>query len=217
MGMHEGLDHSLQELAAETGVNPRTIRDYVQKGLLRGADSRGPKARYGTDDLMRLRLIRRLREGPGLGLDAIRRILMNASPAEIAELATSEGDLDGAVLARLSGGGASRALEYLDRVRSDFDRPAVLRLGAVVEPPREETLNALNRTANALDKITMPGAPVRRSRPALWVTLPVTPDLELRARVDGALDPRIQEYQRIAEQIRELLMGGGRPPEGEAR
>ena len=83
---------------------------------------------------------------------------MNASPAEIAELATSEGDLDGAVLARLSGGGASRALEYLDRVRSDFDWPAVSprrrgRAAARGDPQR------VNRTANALDKIMMPGRP----------------------------------------------------------
>ena len=230
--MDERLDHSLQELAAASGVNPRTIRDYVQKGLLRGADSRGPKARYGRGDLMRLRLIRRLREGPGLGLDAIRKILTNASSAEIATLAISEGDLDGGVLARLAGGGASRALEYLDGVRDRFgagDRrcldaqalslstssPSVSR--QALELGGDETLNALHRTANALDKITTPGGSPRRSRPALWVTLPVTPDLELRARVDGALDSRIQEYQRIAEQIRELLLGGGAPPEEEDR
>lgn len=232
--MSSPKDHSLQDLAALSGVNPRTIRDYVQKGLLRGADSRGPKARYSATDLERLILIRRLREGPGLGLDTIRTILTNATASEIHELATSDGDIDGGVLARLSGGGASRALEYLDQVRDRFGgatRQALsahsaeeltVRASDAGSLPLADTadtadaarsLNALQRTTNALGSITPTENATRRIRPALWVTLPVTPDLELRARVSGALDTRIQEYQRLAEQIRELLLGGAEPPE----
>ena len=50
----------LNELADAAGVTPRTVRYYVQQGLLPAPASRGPGAHYDRDHLDRLQLIRRL-------------------------------------------------------------------------------------------------------------------------------------------------------------
>jgi hypothetical protein len=46
----------------------------------------------------------------------------------------------------------------------------------------------------------------RRSRNEWWATVPITPDIELRAR--GLDDQDIGELERIADLIRHLLMKG---------
>ena len=38
---------TLEELATETGLAPRTIRSYIERGLLPGPATRGRGARYG--------------------------------------------------------------------------------------------------------------------------------------------------------------------------
>lgn len=50
----------LNELSDRAGVTPRTVRYYIQQGLLRSPGTPGPGARYGEGHLGRLRLIRRL-------------------------------------------------------------------------------------------------------------------------------------------------------------
>ncbi len=50
----------LNELADAAGVTPRTVRYYVQQGLLPSPAARGPGAHYERDHLDRLRLIKRL-------------------------------------------------------------------------------------------------------------------------------------------------------------
>ena len=52
--------YSLTELADLAGVTPRTVRYYITSGLLPSAGRSGPGAKYGDEDLARLRLIRRL-------------------------------------------------------------------------------------------------------------------------------------------------------------
>jgi DNA-binding transcriptional MerR regulator len=50
----------LNELAEAAGVTPRTVRYYVQQGLLPSPAARGPGAHYERNHLDRLRLIKRL-------------------------------------------------------------------------------------------------------------------------------------------------------------
>src|ERR671916_1871922 len=50
----------LTELSSAAGVTPRTIRYYVQQGLLPSPGTRGPGTRYERAHLDRLQLIRRL-------------------------------------------------------------------------------------------------------------------------------------------------------------
>jgi DNA-binding transcriptional MerR regulator len=52
--------YTLAQLARLADVTPRTVRYYVQQGLLPGPDRAGPATRYDDRHLRRLRLIRRL-------------------------------------------------------------------------------------------------------------------------------------------------------------
>src|SRR5688572_29573914 len=52
--------YDLQELCAEANVTSRTVRYYIQQGLLPAPDPQGPATRYGQGHLDRLRLIRQL-------------------------------------------------------------------------------------------------------------------------------------------------------------
>jgi DNA-binding transcriptional MerR regulator len=56
------VDYELKALCELAGVTPRTVYYYVQLGLLPGAGSVGPGARYGQGHLARLRLIRLLQQ-----------------------------------------------------------------------------------------------------------------------------------------------------------
>src|SRR5687768_15463781 len=66
--------YDLNELSAAAGVTPRTIRYYVQQGLLPSPGTRGPGTRYDRAHLERLQLIRRLQR-QHLPLAEIRRRL----------------------------------------------------------------------------------------------------------------------------------------------
>lgn len=76
----------LDELAERAGVSPRTVRYYVQRGLLPAPEFRGPDTAYGVEHLQRLRAIRALQERH-MPLDAIEAALAGKSLAEIARVA----------------------------------------------------------------------------------------------------------------------------------
>jgi DNA-binding transcriptional MerR regulator len=54
------LPLDLQTLCTQAGVTPRTVRYYIQNGLLPAPDPQGPATRYSRGHLDRLRLIRNL-------------------------------------------------------------------------------------------------------------------------------------------------------------
>ena len=53
---------TLKTLCTEAGVSPRTVRYYIQQGLLPPPERAGPGATYTTDHKVRLELIRRLKD-----------------------------------------------------------------------------------------------------------------------------------------------------------
>jgi DNA-binding transcriptional MerR regulator len=66
----------IQEVAAETGLTPRTIRYYEELGLLAPAGrSEGSYRLYDAEDLDRLRFIRGLRDDAGFSLTEIGQLL----------------------------------------------------------------------------------------------------------------------------------------------
>ena len=54
--------YDLNELCARAGVTTRTVRYYIQQGLLPAPDPQGPATRYGQAHLDRLLLIRQLQK-----------------------------------------------------------------------------------------------------------------------------------------------------------
>lgn len=81
--------YKLDELARAAGTSPRTVRYYVQRGLLPAPAFRGKDTAYGREHLVRLKAIRRMQDA-FLPLDAIAIELERRSIAELERLA--EGD-----------------------------------------------------------------------------------------------------------------------------
>ena len=82
--------YKLDELAAAAGVSARTVRYYVQRGLLPAPAFRGRDTAYSGEHLLRLQAIKRLQER-FLPLDAIQAELERHSPAELENLAAGGG------------------------------------------------------------------------------------------------------------------------------
>src|SRR5688572_32962215 len=78
----------LAELCHAAKVTPRTVRYYIQQGLLPAPESRGPGAHYNEGHLARLRLVRRLQR-EHLPLGEIRERLARLTDAEVNHLRRS--------------------------------------------------------------------------------------------------------------------------------
>jgi DNA-binding transcriptional MerR regulator len=87
--------YTIDDLTAETGINGRTIRYYISEGLLTRARGRGPSATYDRDHLLRLRLIKELKDD-FKPLDAIKRELAGLSTEDLeAHFAIQGGPTEG--------------------------------------------------------------------------------------------------------------------------
>ena len=81
--------YDLAELSERGRVTPRTVRYYIQQGLLRAPGVTGPGAKYGEGHLDRLRLIRRLQQAH-LPLAEIRRRLEALTDSDVREVLERE-------------------------------------------------------------------------------------------------------------------------------
>ncbi len=78
--------YKLDELARAAGISPRTVRYYVQRGLLPAPAFKGKDTSYGREHLVRLRAIRKLQDA-FFPLDAIAAELERRSLPEIEHIA----------------------------------------------------------------------------------------------------------------------------------
>ncbi len=79
-------NYKLDELAGEAGVSPRTVRYYVQRGLLPAPEFRGKDTVYRREHLLRLAAIKRLQQA-SLPLDEIQVRLAGATEGELERIA----------------------------------------------------------------------------------------------------------------------------------
>ena len=87
--------YTIDDLTAETGINGRTIRYYISEGLLTRARGRGPSATYDEDHLLRLRLIKELKDN-FKPLEAIKQELAGLSTEDLeAHFAIRSGPSEG--------------------------------------------------------------------------------------------------------------------------
>ena len=195
---------SLADLAASSGLEPRTIRSWVAQGLLPPPLSRGPAARYPTDTLPRLLAIRTMRDALGMSLTDIRKELLVASPEQIAAYASRAETV--AKPSQATGNPASSALDYIANLRARAPQPAPV-LTAEATPPRPRTATGIE----ALERRLGHGRPepARKARAEEWLRIPVTPDIELTVR--GPLDAEQRtRLERCADLIRDILLGRDR-------
>jgi DNA-binding transcriptional MerR regulator len=177
-------------------MQPRTIRSYIERDLLRGPELGGRGARYTDYHVTRLQAIRTLKDFRGLPLAEVRRRLLGIAGPELASLAS-----EGAVT--LKPGSLPKTESALDYLRS-------LKQSGRSEPlagfSETESPTPMDGVLVRLDQLTAGNKPQRRSRGEVWVSIPITPDIEIRVR--GAQTAgQLSRWERIADYLRDLLMG----------
>lgn len=158
--------YDLAELSDLADVTPRTVRYYIQQGLLPSPGARGPGARYDRAHLDRLRLIRRLQR-EHLPLAEIRRRLEELDDESLRRLAE----------APLAVGEPSSALEYVQRLLAGEPRPSVARPAHSVHT----TLQA-QQDATRVAPRAAPAAPPAVPDRSQWERITLAPDVELHVR-----------------------------------
>ena len=113
----------LTELADRAGVSIRTVRYYIQQGLLPKPEARGPGAHYKEEHLDRLLLIKRLQR-EHLPLAEIRRVLESSGGESPAPRSASEyiRSVIGEPATRNFDKVAEAPLPYLPSLRSQWER-----------------------------------------------------------------------------------------------
>lgn len=176
---------SIGELAQRAGVTRRTIRYYVEIGLLQPPAGSGKAAVYGTEHLERLELIKEL-QAYRLSLEEIRDRLAGktapeATAAAYEALAATEPSRRGAY-------DASSAADYIDRLRQS---------GPIASPSRLRESTALYRQASMLPERKPADYDAEQ-----WLRVRVSEDVELHirrraSRTDRRVARLIKEARRI--------------------
>jgi len=209
----EGL--TLQELAAQTGVEPRTIRSYVEKGVILGPESFGRGARYPRETLDRLKVLQLLRDANrSLTLDQIRVLLNSIGPSQLRDVA--EGTVRiGAVIDTDAAGTSplpkTAAMDYLHGLRrSQSQSPASvspLLYHRAAPPTDDDQLPILENAARALAELTGTNSSSRSARGESWYRISLTPDIELSVRGEFGTE-QLAQLHRIGDSLRTLLTKG---------
>ncbi len=176
----EPESYDLAELSDRAGVSQRTVRYYIQQGLLPSPETRGPGAHYSAEHLDRLRLIRRLQK-EHLPLAEIRRRLEELGPREIRELVEQppprkKGD----------------ARDYIRSVLSE-DAPKLS-----LRSSRVESRPLIAESAAVLFDAARPMRPPKPPARSQWDRIALGPDVELHVR-----RPLTREQNRQIERLME--------------
>ena len=213
-------EYTLEDLAKMVRINPRTIRSYIQQGLLSGPDSMGRNARYSDYHLKRLRVIRTLKEVHHLPLSEIRRIVTMAGPEEDIQIELVQLDGEARTEAREAAeeeaSAPSSALDYVRARRAlTHGKPMEEEVAAPVPPP-----GMLSSVTGQDDSATSPlkallyklrdqgtrASVLRKTRGEEWVRLEVTPDIEIHVR--GQLRrEQLSDFEQLADLMRHILLG----------
>jgi len=184
-------DFSLTDLTRLTGIAPRTIRSYIEKGLLPGADSRGPKSHYTDNHLRRLQVITRLRNARReTTLEELRLLLQQLSPVTIAGIA------DGTIQ-------IGALIDVKDSTLKPLDTP----VAKTDVQARWSQGNRLVELVHVLRPLTRHTSLPPKSKRKGWCRIEITPDVELH--VSSRLsDDTLATFEELCDQLREALNTG---------
>ncbi|HIG55159.1 MAG TPA: MerR family transcriptional regulator [Candidatus Handelsmanbacteria bacterium] len=212
-------EYTLEELAKMVRINPRTIRSYIQQGLLSGPDSMGRNARYKDYHLKRLRVIRTLKEVHHLPLSEIRRLVTMAGPEEDIQIQLvpldGEMQVEAREISEEEASAPSSALDYVRARRASAKGRRVEETAALPAPPPimsspidqgDSVTSPLEALLYKLrDQGTLDHVP-RKTRGEEWVRLEVTPDIEIHVR--GQLRrEQLSDFEQLADLMRHILLG----------
>jgi DNA-binding transcriptional MerR regulator len=164
----------LAQLCDAADVTPRTVRYYIQQGLLPAPETRGPGPHYHDGHVARLRLIRRLQQ-EHLPLGEIRQRLERLT----------DNDVDGLLRAAPAKTRETPALSYIRGVLAG-EGPRALSAAAVKLSESPATFQDVVRT---------------QTTRSTWERISLTPDIELHirrplARRESRLVDRLLELAR---------------------
>lgn len=172
------------ELARKANVSVRTIRYYIAEGLLAAPQARGRFATYNEDALLRLQVIRQLKDA-FLPLREIRERLAGLSIAEVRDLA---GELEKKPAPAQPS--RSLALDYIDRLTAQKDAPGQ-KTAAI--PVRYQTPPVIKPAPQ----------PRQRNQPEHWRHYRVAPGIVLLAGdpLDEASEKKLNELIQFANRL----------------
>jgi DNA-binding transcriptional MerR regulator len=188
--------YSLNDLAEAVGIEARTVRSYIERGLLPSAEARGRGASYSKEHLSRLHVIRSLRRArPNIALSEIRIMLQGLTPEQIHELANgSIIAADPAISTSLPGGFRSAQ-------------------ATTKEPESDETidwekaatkLTGVERLVHLLRNLSDFTVPAPTSKVETWHRIAITPDVELSVRAEFGAN-QLGAFRELADVLRHLL------------
>jgi DNA-binding transcriptional MerR regulator len=177
---------SIGELAERAGVTRRTIRYYVEIGLLQPPAGAGKAAVYGTEHLERLELIKSL-QAYRLSLEEIRGRLAGKPSEPPAILFADRMAVDDAAPA--SAMEITSAAEYIDSLR---ERDVLFNRSGFSEA----------RAAYSRAMASPPGKPDSAYDAEQWLRITLSEDVELHVRrraskTDRRLNRLVKEARRI--------------------
>jgi DNA-binding transcriptional MerR regulator len=200
-------DYSLAELAALTGLAPRTIRYYVAQGLIPSPGREGRATRYPETTLARLRLICSMRDAHQ-PLAEIRRRLDELSDDEILALSAAPPKPPA----------PSAALEFVRRLLGE-EPPAWQPPPAVAEQMELYDAAPLQRRSDIAALETMPspqllalsGWSAKTPKPpavgdrSQWERIVIGPDIELHVRrpLSKPANRTVERLVAFARQLQE--------------
>jgi DNA-binding transcriptional MerR regulator len=217
---------TLSQLAECAEVEVRTLRSWIQQGILPGPETVGRNARYPPEALTRARAVKAMRDLYGLSLPAIRQDLLAADEGKIKAYAAMA--LPAPLLAESLKAstpapppGGSSAADYLRSLRTagvfgaGEPRRAAFAQAAPAAPTSVHAVreglvaseSRLAKLAEALERIAGARPPRRKSKGEVKLHIPITPDLELTVRGDHSPE-EIGRFELIADLLRVILTGG---------
>lgn len=187
------LNFWISELAERTGVSTRTIRYYIEEGLLPQPEIQGKYAIFNEDYLIRLKLIKYLKDAY-LPLREIKRKLENLMVPEMRDLLHKfEQD-------------PSRALAELDVFPSESAKALILSDEKKLDSATDYIQRALNRRPAAVREEPLhfqafTPAPQTKSSipPESWQRIELVPGVELNIR-----QPQTSRMRRQVEELIEM-------------
>ncbi len=166
---------TLDELAERSGEDPRRIRFLVEKGLLEGANRRGPKARYPAANVARMALIERYKDR--MTLDEIRQLFLKLGEDGILALIGDAAAFEAHSAPLDPGFAMDSAADYVARMAYPASRASFPPAVGYSRPPAED------------------------DRP--WSRRRLHPDLEIHYRLPSlrAGSERVEELLRLAREL----------------
>lgn len=192
----------IHELAERAGISVRTIRYYIDEGLLPQPTYQGKYSYYNQNFLDRLELIRRLKESY-LPLREIREIMSSLTDDQVRmrlkELPQSNPKFSiEEKLPQPSAKPGAKALDYIDRV---MDTQTKYRMKGTLDQPQPIYSNH-REISPIINSISSERSPLI-DEDEIWHRISLAPGVELHLRrpFDPDTESRIQQLMIFAKRI----------------